>query len=94
MADLIEVFKWIALEHMDDTTNDLAALTQNDTWKDLVIKSNERQMDYPNRLQMMNRGCHVQERHLLPINTKAKHIPFPKFSPTIAGKYLFIFTQA
>jgi hypothetical protein len=21
-------FKWIALEHMDDTTNDLAALTQ------------------------------------------------------------------
>jgi hypothetical protein len=87
-------FKWTALEHMDDTTNDLAALTQNDTWKDLVIKSNERQMDYPNRLQMMNRGCHVQERHLLPINTKAKHIPFPNFSPTIAGKYLFIFTQA
>ena len=41
-------FKWTSLEHMDDTTNDLAALTQNDTWKDLVIKSNERQMDYPN----------------------------------------------
>jgi hypothetical protein len=28
MADSIEVFKWTALEHMGDTTNDLAALTQ------------------------------------------------------------------
>ena len=52
-----------------------------DTWKDLVIESNERQMDFQNWFQMMNRGCHVQERHLLPINTKSETYPFPKFFP-------------
>ena len=54
---------------------------KDDTWKHLVIKSNERQTDFPNQLRMMNRGCHVQERHLLPINSKTKHIPFPNFFP-------------
>ena len=72
-------FRWTSLEHMNDTTNDLAALTQRwcRVWP--CSKSNERQMDFPNQLQIMNRGCHVQERRLLPPIQIPKHIPFPKF---------------
>ena len=61
MADSIEVSKGQLLNIWMTRPMILAALTQNDTWEDLVIKSNERQMNYPNWLQMMNRGCHVQE---------------------------------
>ena len=87
-------FRWTSLEHMNDTTNDLVELTQRWHREWPCRKLNKRPMDFPNRLQMMNRGCHVQEWHLLPINMKMKIYPFPKFPPTIYGEYLFIFTWA
>jgi hypothetical protein len=53
---------------------------------------NEKKMDFQTQIQMM-KGMPCSRATSTATNTGTETHLFPKFSPTISGKYLFIFTQ-
>jgi hypothetical protein len=56
MADSKEGLVWTSLEHMNDMTMVLAALTQRQPKIRICRRSNKRQIDFPTRIQMMKGG--------------------------------------